>query len=86
MIDDDGASRSGTPRPAGDRGVANADNQHDQEPAAEHSSGNHDMVASVESAELPKALLELPTDIRVKLRKLEKLESRYHGTFCHHRP
>lgn len=31
----------------------------------------------------PKASIELPTDVRTKLRKLEKLESRYQGTPTH---
>ena len=31
--------------------------------------------------EEPRRSLELPTNVGVKLRKLEKLESRYHGTY-----
>lgn len=31
-------------------------------------------------AEPPSSLQELPTEVRVKLRKLEKLESKYQGT------
>jgi hypothetical protein len=76
VIDDDGSSktgtpRSGTPRPAGDRNgttTAGKSTQEDTTPEINET-----------AADEPRLSSDLPTDVLVKLRKLEKLESRYHG-------
>ena len=71
MIGDDELSRSGTPRPMAE-GEA-APEKLENEGAADSSSIGHDGSPQIESPNK-----ELPTDVRVKLRRLEKLESRYH--------
>lgn len=76
VIDDDEASRtgtprSGTPRPAGDRNGTTAAGKSTQEDAT--------LETGEAAADEPRSSSDLPTDVRVKLRKLEKLESRYHG-------
>ena len=76
MIDDDVASktgtpRSGTPRPAGDRNGTTTAGKSTQEDTT--------LEANETAADEPRLSSDLPTDVRVKLRKLEKLESRYHG-------
>lgn len=43
---------------------------------------NQESGETTTSAEEPRTSSDLPTDVRVKLRKLEKLESRYHGGSC----
>ncbi|KAL2058151.1 hypothetical protein ABVK25_001769 [Lepraria finkii] len=75
VIDDDEASRtgtprSGTPRPAGDRNGTTAVGKSTQEDAT--------LETGEAAADEPRSSSDLPTDVRVKLRKLEKLESRYH--------
>ena len=77
MIDDDEQGRAGTPRSVADQ---------DGGAASEHKARvTTDEEGSQESAETTTLVdetrksLDLPTDVRVKLRKLEKLESRYHG-------
>ena len=50
-----------------------------QESAPRHSSQEKNEISA--SAREPIALPDLPTDIRDKLRKLEKYESRYQGAF-----
>ena len=69
-------SRSGTPKPTVEKeqtssGEASADGGH--EGSEEHSQGR----VTINDA----APTELPPDIRVRLRKLDKLESKYHGLF-----
>lgn len=76
MIDDDDLSRSGTPRPPIDRSGGNA---------AEKSLGNglrengQEVNEAAITIDEPRTSSELPTDVRVRLRKLDKLESRYQG-------
>ena len=78
MIDDDSSSRSGTPRPVADQnGVAAAEKTPRENTSSESNQGAGETAAS---ADEPRSSSDLPTDVRVKLRKLEKLESRYHGT------
>ncbi len=78
MIDDDGPSRSGTPRPVADRnGVAATEKAPQENTSSESNQGTGETATS---ADEPRSSSDLPTDVRVKLRKLEKLESRYHGT------
>lgn len=49
-----------------------------REPAEEANNGEESAEKAVQDG--PSATLaELPTDVRAKLRKLEKLELRYHG-------
>ena len=69
-------SRSGTPKPTVQEeqtssGEASADGGH--EGSEEQSQGK----ITINDTASP----ELPSDIRVKLRKLDKLESIYHGLF-----
>ena len=71
MIGEDEPSRSGTPRPAVGEEVAKEKLQ--SELTLDGKSDSHDGSPHTESPRI-----ELPTDVRVKLRKLEKLESRYH--------
>lgn len=78
VIDDDVQSRSGTPRPPTERNGVNAADKSVQEPSAKGES-SQESAETTSSVEEPRASLDLPTDVRVKLRKLEKLESRYHG-------
>ena len=69
-------SRSGTPKPTVEKeqtspGEASADGGHE---------GNEEQPQgkiTINDTAPP----ELPPDIRVKLRKLDKLESKYHGLF-----
>ena len=74
--DDDMPSRSGTPRPVEPKrrisssGSGPDSNQDATNGPAQENSANKDSAA-----------VELPTDVRVKLRKLDKLESKYHGGF-----
>ena len=72
MIGEDDLSRSGTPRPPadGEPAIGKA-----RGTPAEAGSESQDGISRTDS---PGGALELPTDVRVKLRKLEKLESRYH--------
>ena len=80
MIDDeDTPARAGTPRPSpvkNEEGAAG-------DLAAEKSKSEDGMQTSEKSAapEEQAQTPELPTDVRVKLRKLERLEARYQGLF-----
>ena len=72
--DDDLPSRSVTPRPAEPkRHTPSSDSAPDSN--ADATNG----TAQENSATKDSAAVELPTDVRVKLRKLDKLESKYHG-------
>lgn len=51
-----------------------------KEPASETNGPSEDDKAST-GADPPSSSQELPTEVRVKLRKLDKLESKYYGTF-----
>ena len=82
VIDDDATSRSatprsGTPRPADDRNGTPVAGRSTREDA------NPDTSEAGTTADEPRLSSDLPTDVRVKLRKLEKLESRYHGESLH---
>ena len=78
--DEDLPSRSVTPRPtpeksgevtSGETTVDKALSVNGGQQAKEKGSGD--------GSPAPAPVVELPTDVRVKLRKLEKLEARYHG-------
>ncbi|KAL6718309.1 Golgin imh1 [Lecanora helva] len=75
VIEDEEHSRSRTPKPNPER---DGDPPKDQKNEIARDEGNHESGESVASVEESKELSELPTDVQVKLRKLEKLESRYH--------
>ena len=78
IIDGDSTpSRSNTPRPSQGLGSDAAANGAPAEAPPEHNI----KVSQEEDGEkdAPASSAELPTDVRVKLRKLEKLESKYHG-------
>ena len=80
MIDDDLPSRSGTPKPVPDqdeRGTKENGFSRDSRTQLDGEEGNGEEIAPS---------MELPTDVRVKLRKLEKLEGRYQGTMVPSRP
>ena len=78
VIEDDGPSGSGAPRAvAGHNGVASTEKGSRENSSSENNQGTAETTASTDE---PRSSSELPTDVRVKLRKLEKLESRYHGT------
>ncbi len=76
MIDDDEQGRSGTPKPAADRDGGSTAAQKMKETVGENSQESGE-IAVAEGE--PRTSSDLPTDVRVKLRKLEKLEARYHG-------
>jgi hypothetical protein len=65
----DGESRSGTPVPK----TKNEKGEGEEEPLAD------DAAEKKPEIEVPRQSTELPTEVRVKLRKLDKLESRYQG-------
>jgi hypothetical protein len=77
--DEDGSSRAVSPRPpekAEEEGIAGR--------TSESAESQGQVGNSAEKASEKLAALELPTDVRAKLRKLDKLESRYQGTcFAH---
>lgn len=78
VIEDDGPSGSGTPRTVAEsNGVASIEKAPRETSSSENNQGTAETTAS---ADEPRLSSDLPTDVRVKLRKLEKLESRYHGT------
>ena len=72
--EDLGISKAATPQSNHDGGAKTM-----QESAPRHSSQEANEIST--SAREPIALPDLPIDIRDKLRKLEKYESRYHGAF-----
>ncbi|KAL9025448.1 MAG: hypothetical protein Q9196_005729 [Gyalolechia fulgens] len=75
VIDDsDVPSRSGTPRPAPESAAKEAAREVTEE--ARDGEETHEKALQDGLSAAPP---ELPTDVRVKLRKLEKLEGRYHG-------
>ncbi|KAL8694208.1 MAG: hypothetical protein Q9218_001095 [Villophora microphyllina] len=77
VIDDsDVPSRSGTPRPVPSRSDS-AVMETAEKPSAEATYGE-DGQEKAQPDGASAASQELPTDVRVKLRKLDKLESRYH--------
>lgn len=78
VIEDIAQSRSGTPKPAADYNKTSTVEKAVQEPNARGES-SQESGETTTSAEEPRTSSDLPTDVRVKLRKLEKLESRYHG-------
>lgn len=74
-IGDDDSSRSGTPRvdsPAPSEGQPSNDAEKSTEESAKES-------VPEPQAQVNQAPSELPPEIRVKLRRLDKMESRYHG-------
>ncbi|KAL9604355.1 MAG: hypothetical protein Q9219_000543 [cf. Caloplaca sp. 3 TL-2023] len=77
VIDDSNPpSRSGTPKPGPARSESSTKDAVQEAPEeAGHGEEQAEKVADSSQAAAP---AELPTDVRVKLRKLEKLESRYH--------
>ena len=77
VVDDEAPSRSETPRPTNGRTDDVLGEQKMNGSAGRELSQDDGEIAS--TAEAPRTSSDLPTDIRVKLRKLEKLESRYHG-------
>lgn len=76
--EDDMPSRSGTPRPA------DLKRQTTSEPPTEASPDGTENTAQEKAATKEAATSELSTDVRVKLRKLDKLESKYHGSSILH--
>ena len=72
--DSDTPSRSGTPRPTHEKEQTGS-SEASTDGGREDSEGQPREKAAVNEA-VP---LELPTDVRLKLRKLDKLESKYHG-------
>lgn len=72
--DDDMPSRSSTPRPLEMKTqLSSTESPADPKLDAADSSTQEKMASRDSTA------IELPTDVRVKLRKLDKLESKYHG-------
>ena len=67
-------SRSGTPRPTEPKTQTSA-SESTQDSNPDVTNG----TTQEKSATKDSAAVELPTDVRVKLRKLDKLESKYHG-------
>ncbi|KAI9782615.1 MAG: hypothetical protein M1839_004861 [Geoglossum umbratile] len=71
--EDDVDSRAGTPLPKEKAGQADNDGAEGGNPPAEGGAEVKEKRTEVKSS----SVSELPTDVRVKLRKLDKLESRY---------
>lgn len=93
--DDEGSSRSGTPRPGTENGTPATDGAKEHNETAAESSEVNDTAptqkiqataaASVPSSESAdndanQFPSEAPAEIRAKLRRLDKLESKYQGT------
>ncbi|KAI4201491.1 MAG: hypothetical protein LQ346_002177 [Caloplaca aetnensis] len=76
VIDDsDVPSRSGTPRPALNRSESTTKQAAEPKEDLQDNGDESEKTAPNNAVDTPQ---EIPTDVRVKLRKLEKLESRYH--------
>lgn len=77
--DEESSSRVGTPGPGAERSgsamIEGAGN--DKAPVEDNKESNGKVVEDGDAPAPP----ELPTDVRVKLRKLDKLESRYQGDY-----
>jgi len=76
VTEEDDLSRSGTPRPPTDRNVGAAAEKAPESGLRESGQETNETAVSTDE---PRTSSDLPTDVRVKLRKLDKLESRYHG-------
>ncbi|KAL9038943.1 MAG: hypothetical protein Q9180_002826 [Flavoplaca navasiana] len=76
LDDPDGLSRSSTPKPA----IARSESATKDPPrnSAEETQNGEGVAGKALQDGLTAAPQELPTDVKVKLRKLDKLESRYH--------
>lgn len=70
--------KSGTPRPAQRKDGVNTANDG---PSEEPSTSNNEEVDRTSATDSILVSQELSTDVRVKLRKLENLESKYSGLF-----
>lgn len=81
VLDDaDGLSRSSTPKPALARSDSSTkDPLQNSAEETQNVEGNAGKALQDGPTAAPQ---ELPTDVKVKLRKLDKLESRYHGILC----
>lgn len=75
IADSEPPSRAGTPRPALNRSESSTKETARDNEEARTGDGQPEKPPYDDASATPQ---ELPTDIRVKLRKLEKLESRYH--------
>ena len=76
VIEDDEPSRSGTPRPGADSSGEGGQGRRDASKTRPVADGSADPA---KESEPTSTAAELPTDVRVKLRKLDKLENRYQG-------
>lgn len=85
VIEDDDSlpSRAATPKPPAKDG--SDETTVDRAQAANENAPADKDAGSGEKAAEAKAPEELPQDVRLKLRKLEKLESRYHGELAQER-
>lgn len=79
MIEDDSEepSRVGTPAPTDTKSLTTDEKMSTDAPAVAGAEVINEKAEDETSKPLPP--VELPTDVRSKLRKLEKLESRYQG-------
>lgn len=77
--DDDTPSRSGTPQPEPATGGDGAADENDGEKTAVVESGGKEAAAGDKRTGQNQALSELPPEVRAKLRRLDKMETRYHG-------
>ncbi len=83
LEDEEARSRAGTPAPGAERsgGGENGVAEKDKPPGGDQKEANGENRED----EATPAPVELPTEVRVKLRKLDKLESRYQGnSITHH--
>lgn len=78
--DDDTPSRASTPRPILDKAQDGTPDEplNEKATSVEEQQASENITEGNEAAKTP----ELPPDVRLKLRKLEKLESRYQGEQC----
>ena len=79
--DEDTPSRSSTPKPTQIRNEVVRAVEQDAERALAQDGGLQATDEKSAETAAPTVAQELPTDVRVKLRKLEKLESRYQGVY-----
>lgn len=76
--DDEAPSRSGNPRPAEPKRQTSS-----TESPPDSNTEAADSAAQEKQGLSESVTIELPTDVRVKLRKLDKFESKYHGSCLH---
>lgn len=76
VIGNEELSRFNTPRPTAGQDGSSEERPSHEAPASEK---GEELLDGTSQAHASKPSMELQTDVKVKLRKLERLESKYHG-------